>query len=308
MRMSRGVRAGVRAGVISWIVGLATASAVVATAPTEGAQGDTRRVEFPAAPSELLILGSFHFDDKGLDEYKPKHRLDVGAAARQREITTILDRLVEFGPTRIAVEVRADQQERLDASYSSYLEGEKELTANEIHQIAFRLGRRLGHERLWAVDAPTRSYTPAVNPSQWAMANGQGVALLRGGWDRHFKALYERDDAAKLETSLVDHLLYLNDPERLRIGHGHYLIGAMAVGDGSEYPGADAMTAWFNRNLRIFSNLLRLSEPGDRVLLLIGAGHVPIIRHTVDASPDFRLIEVADVLAASTGGDDSGEP
>lgn len=283
-------------GVISSVLCLTAVAGQEATTPPAKARIGGPPVEFPAPPSEMLLLGSFHFDDAGLDEYKPKHRLDVGAEARQREISTILDRLAAFQPTRIAVEVRADRQDRLDASYSSYLAGEKELTANEIHQIAFRLGRRLGHERLWAVDAPARSYAPSVDPSQWAMSNGQGVALLRGGWDRHFKALYERDDAAKLDRSLVAHLLYLNDPERLRVGHGHYLIGSMAVGDGAEYPGADAMTSWFNRNLRIFANLLRLSEPGDRVLLLIGAGHVPILRHTVDASPDFRLVEVSDVL------------
>ena len=260
------------------------------------------KVEFPEAPSEVLLLGTFHFEDAGLDEYKPKHRLDV--SSRQAEISSILDQLAAFEPTHIAVEVRADRQERLDASYSSFLEGEKELTGNEIHQIGFRLARRLGHERIWAVDAPARRFESTEDATQWAMRNGQGPALLRGGWDRHFKELYERDDAAKMESSLTEHLLYLNDPERLRIGHGHYLIGSMGVGDGTEYPGADGMIWWFSRNLRIFTNLLRISQPGDRVLVLIGAGHVPIIRHTVDASPDFRLIEVGDVLgveAASAG-------
>lgn len=260
------------------------------------ANSERSRVEFPEPPSQILLLGTFHFEDAGLDEYKPKHRLDV--SSRQEEITGVLDQLAAFEPTRIAVEVRADRQGQLDASYSSYLKDEKELTGNEIHQIGFRLARRLGHDRLWAVDAPARGYASTEDPTEWAMRNGQGTALLRGGWDRHYKALYERDDAAKMERTLTEHLLYLNDPERLRVGHGHYLIGSMGVGDGTEYPGADGMIWWFSRNLRIFANLLRISEPGDRVLLLIGAGHVPIIRHSVDASPDFRLVEVADVLGA----------
>ena len=53
---------------------------------------------------------------------------------------------------------------------------------------------------------------------------------------------------------------------------------------------------WYNRNLRIFANIHRIAEPGDRILVIIGAGHVPIIRHAFRASPEFRLIEVGDVL------------
>lgn len=33
----------------------------------------------PSAPRpEILPLGTFHFDDQGLDEYKPKDRFDIG--------------------------------------------------------------------------------------------------------------------------------------------------------------------------------------------------------------------------------------
>jgi pheromone shutdown protein TraB len=68
---------------------------------------------------------------------------------------------------------------------------------------------------------------------------------------------------------------------------------------GDEYPGVDAKTAWYNRNLRIFANLQRITDRTDeRILVIIGAGHVPILRHTVQASPEYALVEVADVLGA----------
>ena len=74
------------------------------------------------------------------------------------------------------------------------------------------------------------------------------------------------------------------------------------VGVGDEYIGADWATAWFNRNLRIFANLQRITErPDERILLVIGAGHVPILRHCVQASPEYELVEVQEYLRVSVG-------
>ena len=59
----------------------------------------------------------------------------------------------------------------------------------------------------------------------------------------------------------------------------------------------DVITAWYNRNLRIFANLQRITEPpGERLLVVYGAGHIPILRHCVEASPEYDLVEVADYL------------
>jgi|GEM_PF-5618122 len=96
--------------------------------------------------TQLMFLGVFHFRDAGLDDHKPEHQFDVLSDRRQKELEVVLDRLAEFAPTRIAVERRATKQESLDADYSSYLNGGLELTSHEIHQIAFRLAKRLGRE------------------------------------------------------------------------------------------------------------------------------------------------------------------
>ncbi len=103
--------------------------------------------------------------------------------------------------------------------------------------------------------------------------------------------------ALKTRTTLRDHFLPINREVVLLREHGHYLVGTLAVGDGIDHPGADAKTAWYNRNLRIFSNLLWLVErPGERVFVLIGAGHVPILRHAARASPAIELVEVGEIL------------
>lgn len=60
--------------------------------------------------------------------------------------------------------------------------------------------------------------------------------------------------------------------------------------------------AWYNRNLRIFANLLRIIEREDeRILLVIGSGHLGILRHAVETSPEYQLVEVEGYLGEDDG-------
>jgi hypothetical protein len=41
------------------------------------------------------------------------------------------------------------------------------------------------------------------------------------------------------------------------------------------------------------SNLQRITEsPDERILLIIGGGHIPVLRHCVQASPEYALVEL----------------
>lgn len=64
-----------------------------------------------------------------------------------------------------------------------------------------------------------------------------------------------------------------------------------------DYVGADMRSAWYNRNLRIFSNIICLpSQPDERILVIIGGGHVPILQHLIENSPEYKLLSVDDYL------------
>jgi hypothetical protein len=235
---------------------------------------------------------------------EPQHRFDAFSAERQKEIKEVLDLLAKFRPTTIAVEVKTGRQGELDESYASYLAGEKELSANEMHQFGFRLGKMLKLERLHAVDIGGRSYFPDMTEEEYGTKIG---ALLEGvdpariaaeeAWSTRYEQMYDWEDASLDRQSLKEHLLFLNDEQTLLRHHGHYLIGSFKLGREDDYFGPDMKTAWYNRNLRIFNNVQRITQgPKDRILILIGAGHVPILRQAVLSSPQYDLIEVSDVL------------
>jgi hypothetical protein len=245
-----------------------------------------------------MLLGTFHFHNPGLDAFKPAFTLDVFTERRQREIAEVVQRLAAFGPTRVAVETAPSNQEYLDRRYAAYLRDAFELPANEIFQLGFRLARRLAHPRVYAVDAADRHYQPRPDPEAYANEHGQADRL--GRWWPRYERLLQQDDAQNERRTLTQMLLRLNEPEAVLRGHGMYLVDQFTVGQGDDYPGADRVTAWYNRNLRIFANLQRIAErPEERLLVIIGAGHLPILRHCVQASPEYALVEVADYLGSS---------
>ena len=47
-----------------------------------------RFLEAPRA--KVMILGTFHFADAGLDGYRPKHEVDVRSPERQQELEQLL--------------------------------------------------------------------------------------------------------------------------------------------------------------------------------------------------------------------------
>lgn len=76
----------------------------------------------------------------------------------------------------------------------------------------------------------------------------------------------------------------------LQLNHGAYLSGYFnTLGN----YGFDFLSTWWvNRNLRIFNNVL-LTKPvsSDRILILFGAGHIPLLKQCFESSPDFEYVD-----------------
>ncbi|MGB5273664.1 MAG: DUF5694 domain-containing protein [Flavobacteriaceae bacterium] len=246
--------------------------------------------------SELFILGSFHFQDAGLDSYKPQYDIDILSAEKQLELEALLSAIERYNPTKIAIEAKRTSQARIDSLYYEFLAGRFELKANEIYQIGFRMAKRLGHPKVYAVDASARGFDSNLTETEYqekhayfAERMGPRAMAREEALNDSYMALYADDDQLKTKVSLLDYFLYQNSAARLSQGHGHYLIGDFKMNEKEDYFGADGAIWWYDRNIRIFANLLDINDPGkDRVFLLIGSGHVPLLKFLADASPDFN--------------------
>ena len=102
----------------------------------------------------------------------------------------------------------------------------------------------------------------------------------------------------KTEGILAD-LKRLNSEEYVKKGLGSYLIGIFKyeTKENDQF-GPDFLTSWwFNRNLRIFRNIQRVSSsPEDRILVIYGAGDMNLLNILFDASPEYKLLRVNDYL------------
>lgn len=253
-----------------------------------------------ARQAHVLVLGMFHFQDAGLDGYKPAFPFEIRSPQRQKELEDVLARLAAWKPTRIAIEARPERQGRLDSLFNVYPGNGMDTLRNETYQIGFRLAKRLGLPGVIAVDAPARFLDSTMSEQEWKRRQAELAKgpLSSTDWDARFTALYRADDSLKTVRSLRQTLLYINSPERLRAGHGHYLVGDLLNGGVGDYFGADGfISAWYNRNTRIYSNVARLIRNDDeRILVIFGAGHVSILRELLLSTPVLQLDNVSDVL------------
>lgn len=63
------------------------------------------------------------------------------------------------------------------------------------------------------------------------------------------------------------------------------------IGAADNYCGAEMMTEWYRRNLRIFSNIQDIAQEGERVLVIYGAGHCKILQQLVSDFNDMELVD-----------------
>lgn len=231
----------------------------------------------------VMIVGTYHMSNPGRDVSNVKAD-DVLAEKRQREIAEFVALIKKFKPTRIAVE-EPTTNDKLNGRYARYLKGDYALTANETDQIGFRLAKELGHQKIYTIDWQGRFDVDKVLAS--AAANNQTV--VSDGIMNKFKS-FGTTFAELMKTATITELFrYLNDEKRIDEAHRPYLTG-VRVGKDADYAGADLATEWYERNLKIYANITRIADaPNDRVLVLIGNGHLKLLQQFVMDSGEYDL-------------------
>ncbi len=224
-----------------------------------------------AAPARIMLLGSFHFDNPGLDAVKLTP-IDVTKPASQAYLEALAARLARFAPTRVVLEYAPGDDEAVNRRYAAFRDGTPALGRSELQQIGFRVARLAGLERVHGFDAQA----PAQDLELWARIGTDAALAAR------FNRLVEEEsrrqqslhDHASLREILLDHNSL---PEDLR-NKGFYMrFNDQGVAQGS-FRGADASADWWHRNLRMYARLQAYAQAGERVLVIAGSGHTAILR------------------------------
>jgi hypothetical protein len=254
---------------------------------------DEKAADAPTGPpTQVLIVAMVHLGNPGRDLVNPEIK-DVLGERRQREIRDVVDRLKAFRPTKIALESTPDaplMQQHLD----QYVAGTYTLKADERDQIGLRLAKEAKHAKVYGIDFPMDLDFEGL--FGYAQKNAQSglVQKLMSEFESKMKPKLATDYLEK--RSIREILQEANAPETDALGHRIYLA-LLRIGKDKDYPGADLVSRWYSRNLHIATNIARLSEgPGERILVLIGAGHGKLLRQFLGEMPGFEVVGCSEYL------------
>ena len=271
------------------------------------------KVKIPDKKIQIVLLGTFHFgatNDKNKtsfdDEFSPK---------RQAEIDDVVERLARYNPDKIFVEQEPSEQEKWNKIFADYKNGIEPTgnnLKNEIFQIGVKLAKKTNNPRgVICVDyqMPTNFDEALKNAKDDVERNyiRQVQAISDAPEPKNsnekffflpFKTSKDFKERKLAETSLPDYYLWMNSPEYIARNHynnDNYL--ALAFGENENYIGAEYVNLWYNRNLKILTNVLRNASLEDnRYLLIIGSAHVKVLKDFFRDHPYFEIVEVQDAL------------
>lgn len=282
-RLAAAVVAGTLAGALAAV----TAGPARAAAPSQGG----------AIP--VMVLGTYHMGNPGRDLHNAKIA-PVTTPAKQRELAELARRLARFRPTVVAVEADSDAPDLADPGYARFTPADLTTKSNETVQIGYRVAALTG-ARVIAIDVGEKpgepSYFPFEPVMDWAKAHPAAQAKLDAGQAEveAFTQGLTRDQATKTVTQL---LAGINGPgpNDQRAMHRHFYNGVIGFGDRDTQPGAELAGRWFTRNAKIFAKLMQVTRPGDRVLVVYGAGHKEWLSRLASDTAGYELVEASAYL------------
>lgn len=248
----------------------------------------------------VSVLGTIHLHNPGNDAVNMDMG-DITSPTRQAELAEAVRQISKFKPTKIAFEWVTGDTLWSKFYYQAWRDGrledviaeeDKYYLTSEIVQLAYPLAKAAGLDQLHPIDyhAPF----PLDSVMSYATANGQT------------KALNQLQQMFGTAQQLVDSLAQLPVSEILKacnsryfcqeLNQTMYLRHIIDIGVADAYPGAELVEQWYSRNIRIFTNLHRIVEENDRVLVIFGAGHKEILDDLIQDRVDWKWIDAGSLL------------
>jgi hypothetical protein len=240
---------------------------------------------------QVLNFGTFHM---GFTTDENTTEFDEHDRENQKRVHEVAEKLSAFKPTVIIVEMQPEQNEKLREEYLSYKKDPGIFFENpsEIELLAFELGRLSETDRIYGIDHKL-GYNYKI-----------GVFIENDINPDWYSAYYENPlqyyptvNADRDTLTLLEKLILTN--------HNRFLDFLIAVnadmltyaGTENGFEGADEAAKYYQRNLRMYSNLNRIDlDEDDRVFILMGASHTAFFRDFMSRDPRYEMVDTFDYL------------
>jgi len=245
---------------------------------------------------QVMVLGTWHFEGSTSDLVSAKPD-SVLTPERQRELEDVAARLAAFKPTAIVTERMTSPPDYADPKFAEFSPEMLANVENERVQIAYRLAHRAGVSRVYGLDEQPSEGEPDYFPFDKVLAHAEATGR-RNDVEKLIadaRALIE-ERAARLSTmTIAEGLIDANQGE---LSSPAFYYALLDLDEGEAQPGAELNAYWFMRNAKIFSKLIDVTKPGDRVIVVFGAGHKFWLDHLTEQTPGFVKIDPNSYLQA----------
>lgn len=259
--------------------------------------------------TEILLIGFDHLS-----------QLDNGTATsnvfsekKQKEILKLTEKLQQYDPDMIMVEYEPAEQSMLDSLYKRYRGNELRLSeiengASETYQVGFRLAKQLNLRGVYGIDH-------YESTSQSLLSNGDHIGLFKDGLTHLINTARPLKEQVREDSlSIYQYIRIMNQPEFISMTHrliynlpAYVMNGTFSdsgtntvdIGQIDErYIGAEYITLFYNRNLKIYSNILnaQLLHKGKRLILFMGQLHIGVLQDLFEDNPDYEIVDAMEYL------------
>ena len=215
-------------------------------------------------------------DEKLLDETKEISRL-----------------IAKFNPTIICVEIEPHRNEEINRKYQKFLSSSQHYSdLGEVSLIAFEVGKLTGVDSIYGINhlmaydyIIDKKLVNTLDPEMYSAYTNDPLLSAPGVVAR----LNQMNTRGKIQS--------INTPEFM-----DFLINENAdilthIGTDGKFEGADEAAKFYQRNLRMYSNLNRIRlDEHDRIFILMGGTHTAFFNTFLSRSPKYQLVDVSSYL------------
>ncbi|RPF70859.1 DUF5694 domain-containing protein [Aurantiacibacter spongiae] len=169
---------------------------------------------------------------------------------------------------------------------------------NETEVVGVALARRLGLQRIHPVDDHTGDRAANTDDDELYAAEVQAAWQSSALEDRIWQLEAWERAVIFGELPVLDWYRNLNSDEQARLAmRTDFAAAARARQPGNG--GRRYLAYWETRNLRMVANLREITEPGERVLAIVGVSHAPYYERYLAMMSDVETADLGSVLGAA---------
>ena len=243
---------------------------------------------------KVILLGTFHFgatSDRNSTKFP-----DLFSKQRQLELDTIANALTNYGIDKFFLETEVSKQKWQDSLFSLYktdkLTTQEDLSDERV-QIAFRTAAK---KNTPMIAADFKLNLPYDKINEYEQKHENDTVNIYPFFDIPYPFTEKRKGLK--DQSLSNYYIQLNNKYSRQANMYDYLHYGLWYGQGDDYLGENITAIHYDRNLKIFTNILRQINPktDKTIVVLFGHSHTTMLRQFFENHPMFEIVELENVL------------